>query len=255
MGGDLFIDERGSGEAVVLLHGVPTSPDDFAPLADALADGHRVFVPHLPGYGRSPLDPQPYSLAATVACLERGLGRLGISGAAVVAISGGAYKAVAMALGRHLNVSRLVLLSPAIGFDPPVATAHRDMVSAVRSGALDPRTMWLERMASPGYAERDPSGAARVLAWLDAAPLSLVCDELLALADAVDLRPRVPELACPLLVCAGTADSAVPASSSKAVAASAQRSVFVPFDGAGHALLVEASVAAVRVIVDFLGER
>ena len=255
MNGEIFIEERGSGPSVVLLHGVPTSPEDFGPLVHALARDHRVLVPHLPGYGRTPIDPTPYSLAGVVARLEERLGRAGASGGAFVAVSGGAYKALAVALGGRLEVTRLVLISPAVGFDPPVAKAYREMVSAVRSGAFDPRATWLERMASPGLERRDPQGAARVLSWLDAAPMSLVCDELAALADAADLRPRVAELQSPLLVCTGTADHAVPPSWSKALAESSPRGLFVPVEGAGHALFVEAPERAVRVIADFLGDR
>ena len=65
-------------------------------------------------------------------------------------------------------------------------------------------------MTSPGFAERDPEGARRVLAWLDAASIEVVCGELVALADAEDLRPRLGELACPTLVCSGTSDQAAP---------------------------------------------
>jgi pimeloyl-ACP methyl ester carboxylesterase len=248
----LFMEDFGSGSAVVLIHGVPTSPGDFAPLTGALVHRHRVLVPHLPGYGRTPADPGPYSLYRTMARLEQTLASCGVVQADVVAISGGAYKALALALGHRLRITRLALLSPAIGFDPAVAKAHRDMVAAVRSGALDLRALWLGRMASPGLRERDPAGAAQVLAWLDAAPLTLICDELLAQVAAVDLRPRVADLHCPVLVCSGTADNAVPPAWSEAVAASARRGVLARVEGAGHALLVEAPARTVRLIADFL---
>jgi 3-oxoadipate enol-lactonase len=228
---DLFIGDSGRGLAVVLLHGTPSDPNDFKALADALAPRHRVLVPHLPGYGKTLPDAAPRSLDRMTARLEEGIARLGVSEAAVVAFSGGAYKAVAMALGGRVKVERLALLAPVLGLDPPVAQAYRDMIAAVRAGAFDPRPTWLDRMASPGFAERDPAGAARILAWLDAVPLSVLCDELVAVADAPDLRPRVSDLECPLLVAAGTVDHAVPFDASKAVAALSSRSVFMPIGG------------------------
>src|SRR5438876_772331 len=75
----LHIDEHGAGPEVVLLHGAPSSPDDFAPLVEALEASHRVLVPHLPGYGRTPSDPGAYSLDSVVALLERGLESRGVS--------------------------------------------------------------------------------------------------------------------------------------------------------------------------------
>lgn len=249
---ELFIGDSGRGPAVVLLHGTPSAPDDFQPLIDVLAPRHRVLVPHLPGYGKTPRDAAHGSLDRLIARLEEGIASKGISEAAVVAFSGGAYKAVAMALRGRVKVERLALLAPVIGLDPPVAQAYRDMIAAVRAGAFDPRPTWLDRMASPGFAKRDPAGAARIVAWLDAVPLSVLCDELVAVADAPDLRPRVAELGCPLLMAAGTADHAVPFAGSKGVAALSSRSVFVPIEGAGHALLIEAPDGVVGLLADFL---
>lgn len=251
-GRELFIDDNGSGRAVVLLHGTPSSPEDFRPLVDTLARNHRVLVPHLPGYGRTPPHPGSYSLPAVIARLEDAITRSGVSEAAFVGFSGGAYKAVAMALGGRLTVTGLLLMSPVLGLDAPVAQAYREMANAARARAFDPRPTWLDRMASPGLATRNGAVADRILSWLDAAPLSVLCDELVALANAPDLRPRVRELACPLLVCSGADDTAVPPSWSRAVAESLTRGRFHSVEGAGHALFVEAPRETLRVIAEFL---
>jgi 3-oxoadipate enol-lactonase len=252
---ELFMEDCGAGPAVVLLHGTPSNPNDFQPLVKVLVRHHRVLVPHLPGYGKTPPDAIPGSLDRVVVRLEDCLTRSGISDAAVVGFSGGAYKAIALALRGRVSVRGLALLAPVLGLDPPIAQGYREMVARVRAGAFNPRPTWLDRMASPGLAERDPAGAERILSWLDAVPLSVLCDELDAVADATDLRARVAELACPLLVVAGTADHAVSLDESKSVAASYSRSVFVPIEGAGHALLVEAPDLLIGVLADFLGKR
>jgi pimeloyl-ACP methyl ester carboxylesterase len=254
--GELFIEDCGFGPAVVLLHGTPSLPGDFQPLVDALAPRHRVLVPHLPGYGKTPPDSNanPRSLYGVIARLEDQLTRSGLSEMAVVGFSGGAYKAVAMALRARVAVHRLALIAPVIGLDPPAARFYREMATAVQAGAFDPKPTWLDRMASPGIAERDPAAASRILAWLDAVSLSVVCDELVAVASAPDLRCRVAELACPLLVIAGMADQAVPPDSSEAVAASCSRGAFLPIEAAGHALLVEAPERMIRVLVEFLAK-
>jgi 3-oxoadipate enol-lactonase len=248
----LHIDEHGSGPAVVLLHGTPSAVADFEPIVARLAGRHRVLVPHFPGYGRTPPDREPSSLAATVSRLERRLMDVGVSGAALVAFSGGAYKAVALALRDRVRVSHLFLCAPVVGLDPDAAAGYRGLVDAVRRGTFDPRPSWLERMTTPGFAVRDPDGARRVLAWLDAAPMAVICDELVAMADAHDLRPRLHEVACPVLVCAGTADRAVPLSSSEDVARRALHGTFERIDGAGHALLIEAPDRVVGLLDDFL---
>ena len=60
----LHVALRGSGSAVVLLHGTPSSPEDFEPLVAALAESHRVLVPHFPGYGQTPPDAGLLSLSS-----------------------------------------------------------------------------------------------------------------------------------------------------------------------------------------------
>jgi 3-oxoadipate enol-lactonase len=250
----LHVESYGSGPAVVLLHGVPSSPGDFAPLADRLARRHRVLVPHLPGYGRSASVPQPYSLERVVIEVEDILAKEGVSQAAFVAFSGGAYKAVAIALRGKIMVSRMVLIAPVLGLDTGAAQSYRDVAEAARMGAFDPRPSWLERMASVEFAARDPSGAARVLAWLDAVARAVLCDELVALADAPDLRPRLPDLDCPILVCAGENDNAVPVSWSEETAQRAARGRFERFAAAGHAVLIERPQEAIRAIHDFLAQ-
>jgi pimeloyl-ACP methyl ester carboxylesterase len=53
-------DPDAPGPALVLVHGIGVSGRYFAPLADVLARDHRVLIPDLPGFGRSPrLDQRP----------------------------------------------------------------------------------------------------------------------------------------------------------------------------------------------------
>jgi 3-oxoadipate enol-lactonase len=248
----LHVDDHGSGPAVVLLHGMPSAPEDFDPLVARLTRDHRVLVPHLPGYGRTAPEPEPRPLDELVGRLERSLIGAGVARADFVAFSAGAYKAVAIALRGRVAVSRLILFAPVVGLDPEAAQGYRDIAAAARSGAFDARPSWLDRMASPGLAGRDPQAAARVLAWLDAAPLSVLCGELEAMADAVDLRPRLGELTCRVLVCAGVLDNAVPPGSAGEVARGCRHGALEPVEGAGHALLLEAPAQAVRLTADFL---
>jgi 3-oxoadipate enol-lactonase len=248
----LHVDDYGSGPAVVLLHGMPSAPEDFHLLVARLMPGHRVLVPHLPGYGRTPPDPEPGSVDDLVGRLEQWLMEAGIARADLVGFSAGAYKAVAIALRGRIAVSRLILFAPVVGLDPEVAQGYRDVAAAVRSGAFDARPSWLDRMASSGLIVRDPQTAARVLAWLDAVPSSVLCDELDAMADAVDLRPRLGELDCRVLVCAGTADSAVPIAWARDVARKCRHGALELIEGAGHALLLEAPDQAGRLTADFL---
>ena len=50
----LALEDRGSGPAIVFLHGHPFSRAMWAQQIAALSDEFRVVAPDLPGYGESP---------------------------------------------------------------------------------------------------------------------------------------------------------------------------------------------------------
>ena len=91
-----------------------------------------------------------------------------------------------------------------------------------------------------------------MLAWLDAAPQAVMCDELEALADAPDLRARLGGVRCPALVCAGSRDAAIPIASAEDTARRLPNAVFERFEGVGHAIFIEDPERAARVVGAFL---
>ncbi len=50
---DVYMSERGSGPAILFLHGAPDSADLWTGVIDRLEDRHHCFAPDLPGFGRT----------------------------------------------------------------------------------------------------------------------------------------------------------------------------------------------------------
>src|SRR5688500_1973147 len=68
----MFIETRGSGPALVMLHGWAMHGGVFAPLCAALEDRFSLHLVDLPGHGHSRDDTTPLSLEAVCdALLER----------------------------------------------------------------------------------------------------------------------------------------------------------------------------------------
>ena len=104
---------RGSGEPLVLLHGLGSSGQAWNPVIPLLAERFDVIVIDLPGFGDSaPLaadaEPHPAAIAAVVAMT---LSSLGIGTPHVAGNSLGGW--VALELAAIMPVSSLTLLSPA----------------------------------------------------------------------------------------------------------------------------------------------
>lgn len=148
-GAELWWDERGTGEPLVLLHGGLADSRFFSRNVPMLAERFRVYTPDARGHGRSPDVPGPVTpellLRDVVAFLTTVVG----GPAHLAGHSMGASTALHVALRHPGLVRRLILVSASIrpsrlrGPDPPWP-------------GLDE----LVRFLGPGYGEVSPDGEA-----------------------------------------------------------------------------------------------
>jgi pimeloyl-ACP methyl ester carboxylesterase len=110
--------EAGSGAAVVLLHGLGGSAQNWAFNTDALAQKFRVIVPDQLGFGRSDKPYTNYRVGTYVDFLDGFLKELKIERASLVGNSLGGWIAAAYTIAHPEKVERLVLVDAA-GFAPP----------------------------------------------------------------------------------------------------------------------------------------
>ncbi len=111
MTSDLFFQDRGTGEPLVLLHGFGGSSDNWVHAfdVDALAARYRLIMPDARNHGRSPKGPLTYRQNAldVLAILDQ----LGIESAFAVGASLGAKTLLHLATIAPRRVRRMVLAS------------------------------------------------------------------------------------------------------------------------------------------------
>jgi pimeloyl-ACP methyl ester carboxylesterase len=118
--GSLSTIEAGSGEPVILVHGLGATKASFLPTIDALAHAHRAIAIDLPGFGDSdkPLfgayDP-PFFAKAVTALLDAHQ----LDSAHIVGNSMGGRVALELGLSHPNRVRRLVLLAPSMAWLKP----------------------------------------------------------------------------------------------------------------------------------------
>jgi len=118
--GNLSTIEAGTGEPVLLLHGLGATKASFLPTIDALRPAYRTIAIDLPGFGDSdkPLfgayDP-PFFADAITALLDA----LDLESAHLVGNSMGGRVALELGLRRPDRVGRLVLLAPSMAWLKP----------------------------------------------------------------------------------------------------------------------------------------
>jgi len=115
----------GSGDPVLLLHGVGRSLEDWNEQHDLLSDRYRVVSLDLPGFAFSELDDRPATLHALAAFLPGVLDALGIPGRVhLIGNSIGGAVAMTFAVECPERAATLVLAS-SVGFGSEVTLALR----------------------------------------------------------------------------------------------------------------------------------
>jgi pimeloyl-ACP methyl ester carboxylesterase len=244
--------EKGSGPAVVLLHGNGVSAEDFraSGLLAALAETHRVIAFDRPGYGYSERPRRHvWTAQAQARLLLRAMAVLGVERPLVVGHSWGSLVAANIALEAPQEISGLVLMSgyyrPTIRPDVPflagpavpvVGDLMRFTVSPVAARLLTPAV--LKQLFSPApVSERFKSDYPIRLSWRPSQLRASAAESMLMGWAAAKLKRRLPRLATPTLILAGRGDKLISFShQSEWLAGVLADNQFVALEGVGHML-------------------
>lgn len=247
-GGRLYVESRGRGEPVVLIHGGQLDRRMWDSEFDSLADRFRVIRYDVRGFGRSPagVDTTFRSYVDLAALLDS----LGITRASIVGLSLGGRIAIDFAIAYPGRVRRLVLLAPGVSGFPWSDTdpaADRAMEAAVNAGDTVAITdLWL-RTTYMRTAMQNPAIAPRIR------ELSLANSGAFIRARmGRELEPpawgRLRELNVPTLVVVGTRDDPDIRTIVDSIAAQAPHARKLVLEGAGHMLNMERPAAVLRAI-------
>jgi pimeloyl-ACP methyl ester carboxylesterase len=221
----------GSGPPVLLVHGLGGSPRWWSRTTHALAEGHRVILPELPGFGFG-LGAAPFSLAEAPDVLRGLMDRLGIARARLVGHSLGALACAGVAARAPGRAERLVLIAP------PVRCAGAGLLG--NALPLARTLLGLPLSAAPTVATDIASRSP--LALLRAAGELLVGEHAAELARVL----------VPTLLLWGSRDVLVPASGASELAAAMPRCRLRVIPGAGHVPMLDRPDDLARELENFL---
>jgi pimeloyl-ACP methyl ester carboxylesterase len=147
----LYYEKRGSGRALVLLHGGLLTIDlSFGPLLEPLAASRQVIAVELQGHGHTADTDRPLTMEAMAGDVVALLDHLGIAEADVFGFSLGGLVAYAMAFSAPTRVGKLIVASADAHRPPgresapldedrmPTATDFQAMRDAYEAVAPDP---------------------------------------------------------------------------------------------------------------------
>lgn len=249
----LGFDEKGSGDALVLVHGFPVDRRMWQAQLDGLAGIRQVVAVDLRGRGKSPaaaeggIDDYADDVADTIKSL--GVGKADVAG-----LSMGGYVLFAL-WRRHPEVVRsLILIDTKAGEDPPEAKEGREKTAALvtEKGTATLIDGLFPKIFAPNVSE-DVKDATRPM--FEESPSAATAMDALAMKDRPDSTADLDSITVPALVIHGEEDQLMPVEGAREMAAKIPASKFVSIPKAGHFAPMENPGAVNLAIKDFLASR
>jgi pimeloyl-ACP methyl ester carboxylesterase len=245
----LHYTDRGSGSAVVLLHGnaVTGSDWDTSGVASLLLHDHRVIIFDRPGFGFSDRPRgQMWNPAQQADLLHKALQQLGVERPVIVGHSWGTMVALELASRYQADTAGLVLVSGyyfwtlrpdvllvAPGAVPLLGDILRYTVSPWLGWLQMPALQWA--MFSPGrVTDRFRAEYSPAMALRPSQIRATSVEGLLMIPGALALRKYYENLRLPVLIIAGEGDRVVFKRRSEQLAMAIQGSELQIVKGAGH---------------------
>ena len=236
----------GTGEPLVLVHGLGSSALDFVFLMPGLAKGHRVFALDLLGYGASDRPDVDYSVTLQTGILRQFLDGQGLARVDLAGLSMGGWIALRFAAQSPERVRRLVLLDSAgmkftPTFDLRLLSPHTMADMQAMEKLLTPHP---ER--APEFIMRDFLRQLREEDWVIQRTLA----NMITGREFMD--GKLGGVTMPVLIVWGKQDVLTPLSTAEALHREMPQSVLVVLDGCGHIAPIECHDRVLQEMQRFL---
>jgi non-heme chloroperoxidase len=261
---ELYYEDHGSGQPVVLIHGYPADSSSWERQTAALLDaGKRVITYDRRGFGKSSRPTTGHDYDTYAADLSGLLGTLDLQDAVLVGFSMGTGE-VARYISRYgtHRVSKVVLLGPILPFmlktdETPTGVPQEDvdgMLDAIRADRFAFFTSFLGNYygVDENLGSRISEEALRA-AWQVAANISAYASVWAPAAWFTDFRADIDKIDVPTMIMHGTADRNVPIDlTSRKLTKMLPSATYIEVEGAPHGMLWTHSEEINRALLDFL---
>ncbi len=246
---ELYYEDHGSGQPVVLIHGYPLDGHSWEKQTEALlAAGHRVITYDRRGFGRSSKVTSGYDYDTFAADLDAVLTALDLRDVVLVGFSMGSGE-VARYLGNYGSerVSKAAFLGCLQPFllqtDDNPTGVPRDVFEGIETAARADRYAWFENFFNDFF-NTDENLGSRLSEAALRANFATAIGSAPTVAYAVvptwltDFRADIPKIDVPALILHGTADRILPIdATARAFREKLPQATYVEVDGAPHGLL------------------
>ena len=236
-----------AGIPLVLIHGLGSRAEDWAPMMPALAaDGFHVYAPDLLGYGRSTRPDAAYSVTLEEGVVVDFMHAVGVKRADVDGWSMGGWIAAKIALDHPEMVDRLVLNDSA-GIKYQLSFARNSFVPTDAPGLARLTALLTPHPATP------PPFVVRAILRKFVENGKIIQKSLDSMESGADLLDsRLGNITQPTLIVWGTEDKLIPMSVGETMHRLIPNSVFEGVTGCGHLAPAQCSKPVLAATIQFL---
>ena len=236
-----------TGIPIVLIHGIGSRGEDWAPLIPALtAQGFHVYVPDLLGYGRSAKPDVSYSISLQESIVLKFMDNLHLQHANLGGWSMGGWIALRLTLDHPEVVNQLVLYDAAGTYFPPTFDASLFMPTDAASFAALRHMLSPIDTQLPSFVVRDAINNLAKNGWV-------IQRSYEAMVNGKDLTDfRLPDLHTPTLVVWGSLDQLIPLAVGEKMHQEIPASRIAVIAGCGHLAPSECPIPVMKATTAFL---
>ena len=232
--------DRGTGVALLLIHGYPLNKQLWEPQVMGLTA--RIITPDLRGFGASEPVEGPYSMDLLAQDCNALLDELGVDQPVVVGgLSMGGYVTFAFYRQFPERVRGLILASTRAAPDDETGKANRDKaIQTVREGGVEAIVeSMLPKMMAPETYEHKPEVVSEARQIMESASVEGIIGALEGMKNRPDSRPLLEQITVPTLVIHGGEDQLVSRNEAEKMAGALQNARLEIVPEAGHLVNLE----------------
>ncbi len=252
----LFAREDGSGDPVLLLHGLGGDHTVWDYQIPTLAKSYRVLAPDLRGHGRSPL---PEGARYTFREFEGDVWKLlddrKTGPVHLVGLSGGGLLSLRLVVDDPSRVRSLALFSAMGHMDNHTRAVGQSWSDILRDEGPEAYSRRLAMdLFAPDWLEAHMDLAERIAKSQEQRNLRGVVQWALAMKD-YDLRPRLGKIRTPTLILHGLDDSVVDPSHARLLRQAILGSEVRLFPNTGHLIPIERPEETAQILLDWFARQ
>ena len=263
---DLFYEDHGSGQPVVLIHGYPLDGRSWEKQEAALLDaGYRVIAYDRRGFGQSSQPTSGYDYDTFVADLRVIIDTLDLRDAVLVGFSMGTGEVArylgSYGSGRIAKVAFLGSLEPyLLQTDDNPGGVPQEVFDGINTAAVADRYAWFDGFFANFYNTDETLGnrlseAALRTSWNVASSASWLASSAVVPTWLTDFRGDIPKIDVPALIMHGTKDRILPIDSTgRPFSKLLPNAEYVEIEGAPHGMLWTHAEEVNAALLEFLAQ-